>query len=160
MGHPMSKINLLIHILCNLHDGNETSHNLLENDLENEVATVDRMKETMSKVLKSLDKVKNMLDNKLICSDTPANFKGSCYYCEIYYHKGFKCKTQEKGKCTVQEMQILSRNVQLPTKRRKLPRRISHVLTAKLRAILKGAVKKFSRQMISMIEIYKDNFSV
>ena len=45
MGHSISDIDLTIHILHNLPEEYETTIELLENDLENELASLDRVKE-------------------------------------------------------------------------------------------------------------------
>ena len=47
MGHSISDIDLIIHILHNLPEEYETTIELLENDLENELASLDRVKEKL-----------------------------------------------------------------------------------------------------------------
>ena len=47
MGHSISDIDLIIHILHNLPEEYETTIELLENDLEDELASLDRVKEKL-----------------------------------------------------------------------------------------------------------------
>ena len=47
MGHSISDIDLIIHILHNLPEEYENTIELLENDLENELASLDRVKEKL-----------------------------------------------------------------------------------------------------------------
>ena len=47
LGQKMSEMDLIIHILYNLPEEYKTTLELLENDLENDVATLDRVKEKL-----------------------------------------------------------------------------------------------------------------
>jgi gag-polypeptide of LTR copia-type len=122
LGHQISKMDLIIHILQNLPKEYETTLERLENDLENDVATLDRVKEKLRTKFERLQRGKSMPDNALLVNEktksvqgksTPAPkgqdgalincgksqaYKGVCTYCGIYGHKASNClKRLNKG---------------------------------------------------------------
>jgi gag-polypeptide of LTR copia-type/Zinc knuckle len=126
LGHPMSEMDLIIHILQNLPKEYETTLELLENDLENDVATLDRVKEKLRTKFEQLQRGKSMSDNALMIVNKVKNvqgksiqapknpdgalmnggkapaYKGLCAYCGIYGHKANNClKRMNKGASNV-----------------------------------------------------------
>ena len=103
LGSSMSDMDLMIHILHNLPNEYETTLELLENDLENEVASLDRIKEKLRTKFERMGKSRNPMDGALVSSSKPQKYKGLCSYCGIYGHRGTECrkrlsKGSEKGR--------------------------------------------------------------
>jgi hypothetical protein len=78
LGHQVAEMDIIIYILQNLPKEYENKVELLENNLENEVANQDRVKE------------------KLRSKFEPGKYKGNCSYCGIYGHKANKCNKRAK----------------------------------------------------------------
>ena len=126
LGHQMSEMDLIIHILQNLPKEYETTLELLENDLENDVATLDRVKEKLRTKFERLQRGKSMSDNALLAGEKVKNgqgkttqapktqdgalinggkgqtYKGLCTYCGVYGHRANSClKRLNKGASNV-----------------------------------------------------------
>jgi len=91
LGHNVTDMDLIIHILHNLPREYETTLELLENNLKNDLATLDRVKEKLREKFERIQRGKSSPEGALISRGREGKFKGSCTYCGIYGHKASDC---------------------------------------------------------------------
>jgi hypothetical protein len=88
LGHEVSDMDVVIHILQNLPKENDTTSELLEYDLENDFASLDMVKEKLRARFEKLQRSKPIQDGALMFGGSkPGKYKGLCIFCGIYGHK-------------------------------------------------------------------------
>ena len=96
LGHKVSEMNLIIHIMHNLPQEYETTVEFIENELEMEIATLERVKEKLRTKFERLNKSMNENEKALVSFQ---KYKGHYSYCGKYGHRGAECqKKAGKGR--------------------------------------------------------------
>jgi hypothetical protein len=97
LGHQVTEIDIIIHILQNLPKEYENTVELLENNLENEVANLDRVKEKLRIKFEKIQQSKINSEGALMTNGSkPVKYKGNCSYCGTYGHKANMCNKRAK----------------------------------------------------------------
>ena len=89
LGHKVSKMDLIIHIMNNLPQEYETTIEFIENELETEIAMLERVKEKLRTKFERLNKSMNENEKALVSFQ---KYKGHCSYCGKYGHMGVECR--------------------------------------------------------------------
>jgi hypothetical protein len=90
-------MDIIIHILQNLPNEYKNTVELLENDLENKVANLDRMKENLRNKFNKIQQSKINSEGALMTNGfEPGKYKGNCSYCGMYSHKANICNKRTK----------------------------------------------------------------
>jgi gag-polypeptide of LTR copia-type/Zinc knuckle len=98
LGHEVSDMDIVIHILQNLPKEYDTTTELLEYDLENNFASLDRVKEKLRARFDKLQRSNPTQDDALIVGGSkPGKYKGLYTFCGIYGHKSSQCRKKPKG---------------------------------------------------------------
>jgi gag-polypeptide of LTR copia-type len=84
LGHKISEMDLIIHIIHYLPSEYETTIEFIEIELEMDTGSLERVRERISKTFKENEKA--LVSFK--------KYKGNCKYCGIYGHKGSECRKE------------------------------------------------------------------
>jgi hypothetical protein len=88
LGHQVSEMDIIMHILKNLPNKYENTVELSDNDLENEVVNLDRVKEKIRSKFEKIQRSKvNTEGASMINGGRPGEYKGNCSYCGKYGQK-------------------------------------------------------------------------
>jgi DNA repair exonuclease SbcCD ATPase subunit len=88
LGGPITEMDLIIHILHNLPEEYETAIKFIENELENDTATLERVKERLRTKYERIKTYNPSNERALVNRDFSKKYKGICSFCGIYGHKG------------------------------------------------------------------------
>jgi hypothetical protein len=103
-GHKISEMDMIIHILQNLTKEYDTTAEILENDLDNDLASLDRVKEKLRARFEKIQKTRPNEDGVLIVKDIrPGKYEGLCSFCGMCGHKTAQCRTKLIGMNEKQE---------------------------------------------------------
>jgi biotin synthase-like enzyme len=90
-------MDIIIHILQNLPNEYKNTVELLENNLENEVANLERVKEKLRNKFDKIQRSKINSEGALMTNEfKPGKYKGNCSYCGMYGHKANMCNKRTK----------------------------------------------------------------
>jgi gag-polypeptide of LTR copia-type len=89
LGHKISEMDLIIHIIHNLPREYETTIEFIENELEMDTASLDRVRERLRSKFERISKTFKENEKALVSFQ---KYKGNCTYCGIYGHKGSECR--------------------------------------------------------------------
>jgi gag-polypeptide of LTR copia-type len=92
LGAIVSEMDLIIHIMHNLPAEYETTIEFIENELESNTTTLERVKERLQTKLERLSKFFGAKEQALLNRDSFQTYKGLCSFCVIYGHKGSDCR--------------------------------------------------------------------
>jgi mannose-6-phosphate isomerase-like protein (cupin superfamily) len=96
LGHGITEMDIIIHILHNLPEEYETLIKLLENDLESDTAALERVKEKLRAKFNRINRSQTLLLNRsekaLIKREKGKRYKALCSHCGIYEHRGIECR--------------------------------------------------------------------
>jgi len=87
LGGPITEMDLIIHIFHNLPEEYETAIEFIENELENDTATLEKVKERLRTKFERIKKYHPSNERALINRDLSKKYKGLCSFCGIYGHK-------------------------------------------------------------------------
>jgi DNA replicative helicase MCM subunit Mcm2 (Cdc46/Mcm family) len=104
LGHKFSEMDMIIHILQNLTKEYDTTAEILENNLDNDLASLDRVKEKLRARFEKIQKTRPNQDGAFMVKDIRSGkYKGLCSFCGMYWHKAVQCRTKLKGMNEKQE---------------------------------------------------------
>jgi gag-polypeptide of LTR copia-type/Zinc knuckle len=89
LGHPVSEMDLIIHIVHNLPEEYENTVEFIQNELEDSEISLDKVKERLRMKFERLKTSSLKVEKALV---SIGKFKGNCSYCGIYGHKGKDCR--------------------------------------------------------------------
>jgi gag-polypeptide of LTR copia-type len=89
LGHKISEMDLIIHIIHNLPSEYETNIEFIENELEMDTGSLDRVRERLRSKFERICKTFKENEKALVSFQ---KYKGNCTYCGIYGHKGSECR--------------------------------------------------------------------
>jgi gag-polypeptide of LTR copia-type len=95
LGHPISEMDLIIHIMHNLPDEYKTTVKFIENELENNSVTLDKVRERLRTKFERLNKSLERSEKALI---SMGKYKGTCNFCGNYGHKRSECRKRQRLK--------------------------------------------------------------
>jgi hypothetical protein len=94
LGHKISEMDMIIHILQNLTKEYDTTVEILENDLDNDLISLDRVKERLRARFEKIQRTKTDQDGALMIKDMrPGKYKGLYSFCGMYGHKAAQSET-------------------------------------------------------------------
>jgi hypothetical protein len=104
LGHKISEMDMIIHILQNLTKEYNTTAELLENNPDNDLASLHRVKEKLRARFEKIQKTRPSQDGALMVKDMiPGKYKVLCSFCVIYGHKAAQFRKKMRGMNEKQE---------------------------------------------------------
>jgi hypothetical protein len=98
LGHKISEMDMIIHILQNLTKEYNTTAEILENNLDNNLVSLDRVEEKLRARFEKIQKTRPNQDGTMMVKDMrPGKYKGLCSFCGMYGHKAAQCRNKLKG---------------------------------------------------------------
>ena len=101
MGNKMEDIDVIIHIINNLPKDYETMIEAMDSELDSNSMTMDRLKERIRAKYRRMQNNEVTTEEKaLVTTQYKGNkkFKGTCYNCGKYGHKGSECRSRDAKK--------------------------------------------------------------
>jgi hypothetical protein len=95
LGHPISEMDLIIHVMHNLPEEYENTIEIIQNEMENTDISFEKVKEKLRMKYERLSTNFMKTDKALVSF---GKFKGNCTYCGVYGHKGKDCRKKKNHK--------------------------------------------------------------
>jgi hypothetical protein len=89
LGHKISEMDLIIHILHNLPREYKSTIEFIENELEVDTGSLERVREKLRLKFERISKTLKENEKALVSFQ---KYEGNCTYCGIYGHKGSECR--------------------------------------------------------------------